>query len=118
EIPILERVPIKDGNLSKIRTRLQWLMWNNCGIRRDKDGLIELLSRIEEIKEEIGKLSINDFSDIETKNMITLAQLIGESALERQESRGAHFRRDYPERNDILWRKHIIKKKDGYERHI
>ncbi|MGB9682593.1 MAG: L-aspartate oxidase [bacterium] len=118
EIPILERVPIKDGNLSKIRTRLQWLMWNNCGIRRDKDGLIELLSRIEEIKEEIGKLSINDFSDIETKNMITLAQLIGESALERQESRGAHFRRDYPERNDILWRKHIIKKKDGYERYI
>jgi L-aspartate oxidase len=118
KIPILEKAIVDRSNFSSIRVRLQWLMWNNCGIRRDENGLKELLSRIEEVKRDIKGLPVNNFLDLETKNMIILAQLIGESALERQESRGAHFRRDYPNKNDILWRKHIIKKKDAYEGHI
>jgi L-aspartate oxidase len=41
-------------------------------------------------------------------NLITLANLVILSALKREESRGAHYREDFPKRDDINWKKHII----------
>jgi len=117
-ISVIERKAIEKVSLSDVRTRLQWLMWNNCGIKREEGRLKNLLYEIERLQSSIEGTEINNFYDIETKTMLILARLIVESALERQESRGAHFRRDYPSKNDTVWRKHIIKKKGGYERYI
>jgi succinate dehydrogenase/fumarate reductase flavoprotein subunit len=43
-------------------------------------------------------------------NLLTVAELIVRAALRRQESRGGHFRQDFPERDDINWRIHVIDK--------
>jgi L-aspartate oxidase len=46
-------------------------------------------------------------SEFELQNMLILSRLIIDSALLRQESRGAHYRSDYPNRDDIQWRRHV-----------
>ncbi|MCL6445911.1 MAG: hypothetical protein K6T83_21120 [Alicyclobacillus sp.] len=47
-------------------------------------------------------------SGLELANLVTVATLVARSALERRESRGAHYRTDYPARNDGEWRRHIV----------
>lgn len=119
DISVLERVDVVEkkvlekGNLENYRSKLQTLMWNYCGIKREEGGLKRLLEEIEIISEEIRDIPIANFRDLETKNMVGLAKIIGESSLERRESRGAHFRVDYPYRDDIYWQRHIIKRKRG-----
>ena len=112
EVTVTEKKTSDEGNLDDYRRRLQDVMWRYCGIKREENGLKELLKEIEILKEEIRDVPVANFRDVETKNMLELAGLIGESALERQESRGAHFRVDYPYRDDIYWQKHIVKKKE------
>jgi len=111
DIKVKEKKIFKDEVLREFRTRMQYLMWKYCGIKREEKGLRFLLEELEKMQLEIEDLAVNNFQDVETKNMILLAKLIAESALERKESRGAHYRIDYPYRDDIYWQKHIIKKK-------
>ena len=47
--------------------------------------------------------------DFEIQNIALLSKLVIESALEREESRGAHYRSDFNKRDDVNWRRHIIK---------
>lgn len=110
-ISVEEKKVLKEGNLDSFRYRLQKLMWSYCGIKREEIGLKKLLEEIKILQEEIKDMPIANFRDVETKNMLEIAELVGESALERRESRGAHFRVDYPYRDDIYWQKHIIKKR-------
>lgn len=118
DIDILEEVTATEkkvsdkGSLDDYRRRLQDVMWKYCGIKREENGLKELLKEIGILEEEIRDLTVANFRDVETKNMLELAGLIGETAMERRESRGAHFRVDYPYRDDIYWQKHIVKKKE------
>ena len=51
----------------------------------------------------------------ELQNLLTLAQLMIGSALTRQESRGVHFRSDFPTRDDAHWQRHIVCPWHGYE---
>lgn len=111
KIDVIEKKVLERGDLEDYRSRLQMLMWNYCGIKREENGLKKLLEELEIIREEIKDIPVANFRDLETKNMLELARLVGESALERKESRGAHFRVDYPYRDDIYWQKHIIKKR-------
>ena len=46
--------------------------------------------------------------EYEFANLLTCAMLTMQAALMREESRGAHFRIDFPERDDLVWRKHIV----------
>ncbi|MGC8970954.1 MAG: L-aspartate oxidase [bacterium] len=110
-IKVEEKKVFKGEILREFRVRMQHLMWRYCGIKREEEGLEFLLEELEKMQLEVEDLPVSNFQDIETKNMILLARLIAESALERKESRGAHFRVDYPYRDDIYWQKHIIKKK-------
>jgi succinate dehydrogenase/fumarate reductase flavoprotein subunit len=63
----------------------------------------------------LEKLSaeLRDISAPELENMTTVGMLIATAALGRRESRGVHFRRDYPERNDEEWKKNIVLKRTG-----
>lgn len=65
-------------------------MWQNVGIIRDKESLQIALRKLKNI--DLKEL------DFETKNMLTCALLVTEAALKRQESRGCHYRADYPRR--------------------
>src|SRR5262245_15247457 len=88
----------------RIKKRAQEIMWRNVGlIRRAED----LRSAIEELAMMAGE-SVNE----RTRNFVTLAKLMVEAALWREESRGGHFREDFPGRDDDRWRVHSVQRND------
>ena len=60
--------------------------------------------------------SWTSIAEFEFQNMLDVANLITESAILRRESRGAHYREDYPDRDDAHWKKHIILCRDKQPR--
>jgi len=86
-------------------------------LRRSKDRLEEALTTVEEVKEHLSGLFAKDLHYLskchEVKSMTLCAELTFKAALMRTESRGFHFREDYPERDDKNWLKWIILQKDG-----
>jgi L-aspartate oxidase len=97
----------KEYNPSELKTELQKLMWDKVGIIRNSSDLKKARQKISEW-EFILKSELNTTDDFELANLIILAGLITNSALQREESRGAHYRKDFPDRDDINWKKHII----------
>ncbi len=77
--------------------------WEKCGIVRDGSGLREALAWLEAQTAE----------DFETRNVLLVAQLIARCALAREESRGAHYRTDFPEKRSEFERHTVIQKHDG-----
>lgn len=76
------------------RHQVQELMWNNVGLTRNKTDLIEASERLTALVEK----SLNS----RTRNFTILAKLITDAALWREESRGGHFRSDFPSQNEKL----------------
>ena len=95
------------GTASEVRQEVQELMWSKVGILREAAGLNDALRRFSE-------LSAFTWSDpstaeaIETANLVTLAHLVARSALIREESRGSHYRLDFPARDDQRWQRHTF----------
>jgi L-aspartate oxidase len=89
------------------RLKLQKVMVRYAGLRRNK----EMLSKgLEELKRQLPIFgsALSKREEYEFANMLICCLLITESALAREESRGAHYREDYPQRNDEEWRKHLL----------
>jgi L-aspartate oxidase len=84
-----------------VRKRVKRVMWERVGILRDADSLNRALREFKQISE--GNLSVS------SRNFVTLAKLIAAAAIWREESRGGHYRNDYPKR-DEKWRVHSIQK--------
>lgn len=96
-----------------LKTELQNLMWNNVGILRDEAKLLKAAEKISELKNKFARISkCLNLDEYELKNMLTAADLIVHSALLRKESRGAHYRTDYPQTNEECIHS-IITKKEG-----
>lgn len=103
------KVKVSSARPYRIRKNLRRLMWRNVGIVRNSKGLERGLEKIKKIEgglERIGKEGINP-EITELRNMILISKLIVKAALERKESRGVHWREDYP-RKDKKWERHII----------
>lgn len=79
-------------------------MWNGTGIIRSKESLEETLRKLKSVEKHLN-------SEMELINMLLVANLITRAALDRKESRGAHFRTDFPKTDDKNWKKHLIYKK-------
>lgn len=101
------RESIRGFDPKQIKKELQKLMWNKVGIIRNSFDLKKVRKKISEWKF-IFKSKLKTTEDFELANLITLADLITNSALQREESRGAHYREDFPDRDDVNWKKHII----------
>ena len=97
----------KEYNTIELKKEVQKLMWNKVGIIRNSCDLKMALQKINQWKF-IFKSKLKTTEDFELVNLITLADLISNSALQREESRGAHYREDFPDRDDINWKKHIV----------
>src|SRR3954453_7324086 len=120
----------RDGEgrrVAEIRGELGATMDEYVAVFRDEEGLRTAQEILGRLKEEAKTASIDDkgtvfnqdvLGAIELSFMLDNAETIVQSALERKESRGAHYRTDYPERNDDDWLKHINVSSNGREPEI
>lgn len=98
-----------------IRSRLRLLMDEKVGVFRTGQGLQEALDEIRRLRERSGRIHLDDrgwvyntdlASALELENLLDLGEVVVAGALARQESRGAHSRRDFPNRDDERWLVH------------
>lgn len=87
---------------------LQELMVRDVGIVRNEEGLKEARERVMRMYDEVRSVECAGSRMMELKNMLTLSGMVIEAALLRQESRGAHYRTDYPAADEDNWLKNII----------
>jgi L-aspartate oxidase len=87
-------------------SELKKLMWSKAGVIRSGIGLNEALERIS--RWHPGSDIPSTRRQIEELNLLTIGDLICRSALARQESRGGHYRVDFPRRNDSSFRRHSV----------
>ena len=112
---------IKDGSINPIefKNNLKKLMWEKVGIVRDEKNLNEALRQLQEMEKELNDLKVENKAQYNTElvtaleviNMVEIAILVVKSAILRRESRGAHFRSDFPESNDA-WKRSIVLNKN------
>ncbi len=79
------------------REALQTLAWDGCGITRNAKGLAEVLDRIDQGGREV--VTEPTRADYEKRNIATVLRLIAKAALIREESRGGHYREDFPQKS-------------------
>ena len=100
-----------------IRADLQETMTNRCGVFRNEKDLVDQLAYVKELQDRFAKISIDDknmifntelMEAIELGHLLEFAELIVSGAIERKESRGAHYRKDYEKRDDDNWLKHTL----------
>ncbi|MFC1712209.1 L-aspartate oxidase [Candidatus Poribacteria bacterium] len=88
---------------AEVRRVFRNLMWEKVGIVRRQEELQEALAWVKEH----DSVQPATRSGLELQNMFHLSYLMIDGALMREESRGAHYRSDYPHRDDAKWRRHI-----------
>lgn len=92
------------SNSDEFLHRLKRTMWQRAGLLRDAEGLLAGKAELASLREALPQGT--DRASLELRNLHTLGELIVESALAREESRGAHFRNDFPQRDDIHFQRH------------
>jgi L-aspartate oxidase len=101
--------PPKDGGTTEAEPfiqAVQQLMWNKVGIVRSRQSLTEAIQQLQAFAQELPPQTSR--RNREARNIHTAALLIARSALARLESRGAHYRTDYPQHDDSRFKKHSI----------
>ena len=102
----LECPPVHDSlaplNLSDIRNSLRSLMWHAAGVQRVSEQLNEAAATIGSWCNYVLARQFNDNEGWELQNMLTVAQVIVQAAIARNESRGVHFRTDFPDQSERL----------------
>ncbi len=105
---------------ARIRQGLQEAMNSECSVFRTEQTLARALETIRGLEEGYGGISLDNRGErfntdlieaLELEHLLKLGEAIVASALARKESRGAHWREDYPERDDAQWLKHTLVRK-------
>jgi L-aspartate oxidase len=91
--------------LSEIRD----LMWHRAGLFRDRAGLEEAVAKLEAAS---AVAQPHTPEGRRHRNLLTVARLIARASLRREESRGGHYRADFPARDDARWRMHVVETRD------
>ena len=100
-----------------IKDVIRETLWKNVSIERNGEGLQETLAELQDLMESLGRVLTNpevvDVATVETVNMLNVALMITQSALARTESRGAHYRADFPTQDDTEWQQRILITRDN-----
>ena len=113
---LLER-PDGGERQAPLRRELQELMLRDVGIYRERADLQAAVAQIAALKERYARVRVDDkgrlfntdlLQTLETGYLLDIAECIALGALNREESRGSHARRDYPERDDAAWLRHSV----------
>ncbi len=100
-----------------IRAQLQENMTKHAGVFRNEADMLKLKNLIKELQERFKNVTIDDkgtafnmdlLEAFEVGNLLSFSEVVVEGAIARQESRGAHYRTDYPKRDDKNWLKHTL----------
>jgi succinate dehydrogenase / fumarate reductase flavoprotein subunit len=111
-------------SVSEIREELQRVMENYCGVFRTQKVLDDGVNKVLELEQRLNGAVLQDKSKIfntarieafELENLMEVALATIVSAAARHESRGAHSRVDFPDRDDLNWLKHTLFLRDGRE---
>lgn len=104
-------------NMVEIASEMKSVMADHVGVFRIKEGMQEAVDKMAEIKERFKNIKVDDrglkynmnlIEAWELSNLIDVATVTASSALAREESRGAHSRDDFPDRDDKKWLKHTL----------
>jgi succinate dehydrogenase / fumarate reductase flavoprotein subunit len=100
-----------------IMAELQENMTKLVGVFRNEEDMVKMRGILKELQERFKQVTIDDKSHtfnldlveaFEVGNLLTFSQVMVEGAIARKESRGAHFRSDYPKRDDKSWMRHTL----------
>ncbi|MEV6423856.1 L-aspartate oxidase [Streptomyces sp. NPDC051662] len=96
------------------RTAIQRIMSQGAGVLRSADSLGAAAAALEAVYEQAqnhegpGKAAVPGVESWETSNLLCVARVLVAAALEREETRGCHWREDRPERDDADWARHLV----------
>jgi len=108
----------------QIRDHLRDLFVQSLGVFRNETDMAEAVVQVQRLREQYeaascttppGPFNYEILNVLELESQLCLGEIVARGALARKESRGSHFRTDYPERNDADWLKHTIAELDGEE---
>ena len=112
--PVLpkENLPL---DLDDVRNSLKSLVSRSAGILRDGETMLSALQMLDFWQKYVYAEEFDSVAGLELQNMLACSQLVLRSALKREESRGAHQRKDFPNTDDQHWRKHLTISRKDYE---
>jgi len=108
-------IVLEDEVILELKDAIRETLWENVAIERDQEGLELTLSDLEEIGAELNlhpsssmPIQTTDVGFCETINMLNVAWMITKAALTRDESRGAHYRADFPDQDESGWQRRTV----------
>ncbi len=115
-----DRMPTAEGAVAQLPAPLaidgvRDLMWRLAGLFRTREGLVQAVDRMDAAyaaaladADASGARSVDAWKRL---NLTTVARLVARAALRREESRGGHYRADFPARDDLHWKAHFVEKR-------
>lgn len=104
-------------DVNDVRVSIKALMGRLVAVERSEEGLREAVDTLSSFASYVMRQQLDSVAGWELQNMLVTAELIAKSALARRESRGVHFRSDFPAPDDENWRRHLtmeISKNGGH----